>query len=224
MKKFLLFLAAAMLFMACEKKAEAPEANFSYKFKPLSVVIMDYSTGKSVTYDFGDQSTPVTISPGETITHKYNQTGRYVIKAVARNSDGDINELHSDITISAPKIYVSGMEFVRIIDEDEYFKFKLNDDGPYLIKTWIETDWLSRILYSSILPTKIRLEYPTLLENPTKHKYYTLYVYHSKTASGDGTQRLKQNITIDELLKYPDYIEKHNDADDTVVRLLLEYR
>ena len=224
MKKFLLFFATAMLFVACEKKAEAPEANFSYKFEPLSIVIMDYSTGESVTYDFGDQSTPITISPGKKITHKYNQTGRYVIKAIARNSNGDINELHCDITIPAPKIYVSGIEFARIIDEDEYFRFKLNDDGPYLVKTWVEIDWLNRILYSSILPIKVNLTSPVLLENPTKHKYYTLYVYHSKTASGDGTQRLKQNITIDELLRYPDYIEKHNDADDTVVRLLLEYQ
>ena len=228
MKKIsiLLLVVMSLIVSGCDQLLTDPIASFTYQVKqPYSVVITDNSVASRIEYDFGDDSEIITITPSEQITHKYSTSGSYIIKAVAYNSKGTKNELHKDVKISDPKVYVTGMEFVRIIDEDEYFRFSLKDDGPIIIKEWVSSGWSSNILYSAILPKKILLNGPILLENIQKHTYYTLYVYHTKDQSNkEGVPRLAQKIHIGEILSGTGYVERHNDKDDTVVRLLLTYK
>jgi len=191
--------------------------------QPLSVVINDMSSGSSVEYDFGDGSTK-TYLPNCKITYRYDKVGTYIIKAIANGTNGS-SEMHKQITINTPQIYVSGITFASVDVQDEYYRFKLDDDGPIVIKTWVGPYWTTEILYSSILPKTYMIPNPVLLEHPEKYTNYTLYVYHNSKASGNGTQCLKQNIPVaSTFLKYPEYIEKSNNSGKTKVRLLLKYQ
>lgn len=225
MKKYLILIVAVVSMAACKKNSDdvvQPNAKFScYIQSPLTLVINDASTGTSVMYDFGDGSDVVTTRPNKSIAHKYKDPGNYTINAVAV-SQGKQAVLHKKVIIPKPAIYIRGTQFIRIYDQDEYFRFKVEDDG-YVPQTIVNSGWAKNILYDAILPVTSNLPTPVLLD-PTNHSYFTLYIYHSETNSGNGTQRLKKNILVSELSSYPNYIEKHNDADNTVVRLLFEYR
>lgn len=199
------------------------KAQFSYTIlQPLSVVIEDNSTGDKVDYDFGD-NTKKQIKPGNEITHKYTKAGTYVIKAVARNSKNETSEIHKSVTINKPEVYVAGLKYKKIDYDDRYYKFKLNDDGPWVVKTWVNSSW-SDMLYSAILPYTFKFKTPVLLEHPEKYTVYTLYVYQNNKSSGDGTQCLKQDISVSDITAYPESLEVSNNSGKTVVDLMFEYK
>ena len=200
------------------------KADFTYIIQqPLIIEITDKSTGKKVDYDFGDGSATITHAPGSTFTYQYKKEGTYVIKAIAKDSKGGTNELHKSITIAKPQVYAVGIIYKKVDYDDRYYKFKLNDDGPIIIKTWVSSLW-SEMLYTAILPYTFKLKTPVLLEHPDKYTYYTLYVHQSTKASGDGTQCLKQDILSKRILSYPEYIDVSNNSGNTQVRLLFEYK
>lgn len=242
MKKYLLYLtAAAMIFCSCEKDepekqqstytppssgtttTEETKVDFIAKVvPPLTVVIKDKSTGihTNLIYDMGDGTQITKSKAGEMFEHRYKKAGQYRI--YARTGDKQ-HEAGKDVTINEPAIYAAGLTFKKVDKDGMYYRFSLDDDGPILVKTWFKSTY-TPILYNSSLPYTFTFTNSVLLENPSKHDYYTLYVHYNTKQSGDGTQCLKQQIKINKFLEYPEYIEVKNNSGNTQVRLNLGYK
>jgi len=236
--KFLMLGIVALLvccFTACNKDeptydgsgtggtVKFPSASFSLEIKqPLSVVIKDNSIADYVRYNMGNGKT-YTASPGEEFTYRYEKAGTYTITCSAHNRYAEVSERTVTIKIITPSVYFKGLVYLKVDNDEKYYKFKFNDDGPWIIKTWVES-YYTELLYNKNLPASYILKDPVLLENPTKYTYYTLYVYWNTKQSGSGTQCLKQNVKVSDIMKYPEYIEVFNDSKRTQVRILFEYK
>lgn len=206
------------------QKTIVAEAAFNYTVEqPLTLVIKDHSSGDYVTYDWGNGEKEK-YDPGVTIKYRYAQAGEYVVKAIAHGTAGDKDEQHKSVSIRNPYVYVKGITYLAIRNQDRYYRFKLDDDGPWVIKTWASMSYTKDILYDAILPSTWIFNELPLLENIEKHEYYTLYVYSATSLNGKDTQCLKQKIYASDILKYPEYIEKINTDKDMKVRLLFHYK
>ena len=170
---------------------------------------------KSLSWDFGDGKTSTVENP----IHKYSKEGSYVVTLTAKN--GTLSDrVTRNITLTAPtKCYVTGVCYVNVAYMGKYYKCKLNDDGPWVVKTWLTTGYM--------LVDSKNMDYifktPVELENMAKHEYYTLYTYWSGNTSEDGTQLLKQKIYDSEFSSYPSKISKTSDNGSTTVTVYLEW-
>lgn len=240
MKRFLLFLmAATAILCSCEKKDQVEstgtyqrptekitpgetKVQFSIMNKaPLSVIVRDQSENVStiMCYDMGDGSKVIQKNPGEKFVYRYSKAGQYIITATAATYQ---MKAQKTVTINTPSIYVIGLRYDKVDESGKYYWSKLNDDGPLIVYTKMQTNYTPSLNNSS-LPYTISFTNPALLDNPSKHSYYTLYVYWNDKQSGKGTQCLKQDIQLYKFLAYPDYIDVHNNSGNTQVRLIMGY-
>ena len=232
MKKHYLLLLLAIAIVGCEpnepypgtgyvpKKAQ-PTSNFTHTASGLTVKFTNQSKNASTYYwDFGDGKTSTEKNP----THTYTEAGTYIVALDAINGEKK-NTKRMSITVKEPtEVRIVGIRFDKVGLDGKYWSIKLDDSGPYSIKTWLETEPIR--LYQSETPQSYKLTNPTYLTNISKHKYYTLYAYWSDNSSKGFTQRLKQNIYRDTEMYngYPTEITKKNNAGDTQITLLLEWR
>lgn len=243
MKRFLLFLmAATAILCSCEKKDQVEsntstgtyekpsgeitpgetKVQFTATAKaPLSVVIQDQSENISTImyYDMGDGSKVMQKNQGERFVYRYSKEGQYIITATAAMYQ---MEAKKTVTINTPSIYVVGYSYNKVDKPGKYYWSKLDDDGPWVIYTKMQTSY-TPALNNSTLPYTVSFTNPALLDNPSKHSYYTLYVYWNDTQSGKGTQCLKQDVQLYKFLAYPDYIDVQNNSGNTQVRLIMGY-
>lgn len=200
-------------------KYEKPNAKFTYEKgnKPLEINFKSTSQNASkVQWDFGDGQT----STSATVSHKYSSAGTYTVSLTAYNGNMT-HRVSKVINVTAPeRCYATGIRYDRVEYAGKYYFSKLDDDGPWVIKTWIHTSY--------ILVDKANIYYnfatPVYLENYKKYDYYTLYTYWSNNSSKNGTQVLCQKIYTSEFASYPSEISRINNTGGTKVTLLLEWR
>ena len=200
-------------------KNEEPNAKFTYEKgnKPLEIKFKSTSQNASkVQWDFGDGQK----STSATVSHKYSSAGKYTVSLTAYN--GNMTDRVSQVvTVTAPeRCYATGIRYDRVEYVGNYYYSKLDDDGPWVIKTWISTN------YKLVDNTNMYYNFatPVYLENYKKYDYYTLYTYWSNNSSKEGTQVLKQKIYTSEFASYPSEISRINSTGGTKVTLLLEWR
>lgn len=240
MKRILFFLfAIAALFLSCtEKNAPTPggsgsggytptyvtaKAEFSCSVEqPLTVVIVGKNEGRSVTYDFGDGKSE---SHGltETIRHKYASAGTYKIRADVKGDQSTSDSYSLSISIPSPKIYITGIRYLSVDEDGEYYKATLKDDD-FWTKTWFTTNY-TPILNNSRLPYEYIFKEPIYMNDLADDDYYTLYVYHSTKGGNDsGTQCLQQSILTSRITACSQSIKVENNSGNTIVELMMDYK
>ena len=200
-------------------------AYFEYSMVGFSGVnITDKSTGKEAVYDFGDgEKKKISLPYNYLIFHSYEKVGTYTISVQATGSDGAIKTYSKQVVIKDPVTYITGIKYISVEKEYDYYKAKLVDDDIFTT-TWFTTNYTSVMLYPSVLPFTYTFNKPIEMNGLADDDYYTLYIYHNSKASGNGTQCLKQNIYSQLFSSLIPYIEVKNNTGNTVVQLLLEYK
>ena len=170
---------------------------------------------KSLSWDFGDGITSTRENP----THVYSAAGTYTVTLTATNETLK-DRATCNFTLTEPtKCYVTGVCYDEVAYLGKYYRCKLDDDGPWVVKTWVKTGYM--------LVDDRRMDYifqtPVLLENIAKHDYYTLYAYWSDNTSKDGTQLLKQKIYKSQFSGFPSKISKTSDNGSTTVWIYLKW-
>lgn len=231
-------LVAGLFFISCEQNTPTPiiipdggntppketVAYFEYSMIGFySLNIKDKSTGKEVIYDFGDGTIEKYNLPyNYLIYHGYTKLGTFTISAQVTGYDGTIKTYSQSVTIRDPKIYISGIKYISVDNDLEYYKAKLVDDD-FFTTTWFTTNY-TPILSKSSLPYTYTFNKAIEMNGLSEDDYYTLYIYHNTKNSGDGTQCLKQNISTPVFNAQLPYIEVKNNSGNTVVQLLMEYK
>ena len=195
-----------------------PKANFIYKTEaPLKVVLTNKSVyATSYEWDFGDGGSSTEMNP----THRYSSPGSYIITLVAKNPIGS-QQYRATVKITAPKVFVKGIEYKYVGKTGKYYKSVCKDDD-LITHTWWNTGY-TPMLTQSNLPYPYPFNTPVEMTGLNGDNYYTVYVYWSNTTSGDGTQILKQKMYTSLITEYPDYIDLINDNSDTWIKVLFAY-
>lgn len=232
--RFILLAIAAFAIVACqEPNAPTPGtggggaepitayADFSYSTQqPLTVIIDGKSKGRSVSYDFGDGSNPEKHGVTDKVTHRYAKAGTYKIRADVSGDKSTTDSYTMSVTLSTPKVYIDGIRYLSIDEDGEYYKAKLEKDN--LWGTYVFTTGYTDILNNSRLPYGLQFKDPVLMSGIDDD--YLLYIYHStKGGSDSGTQCLKQSISKNKFLSYPEYIRVSNNSGHTIVELVMHY-
>lgn len=220
---FILFV-LTMIVAGCKNKENEPEiveptAIFQYQIQqPLSVKFTDCSQGNpsQIKWDFGDGKTSEEKNP----THKYDAVGQYLVTLFVSNSSGE-SSVRKQITISAPKVCVSGVKLNKIGKENKYYRVECIDDD--IITSWSFKTSYTPLVSNSSLPYLFNLNNKEMTELDGDN-YYTVYVYWNTTTSGNGTQILKQKMYTSDIKKYPSEITLNSDNKDTQVSVLFSYR
>ena len=196
-----------------------PKASFTYTTQaPLTVIFSNKSTNATTyEWDFGDGSTSTDKNP----THRYSTAQSYMVTLVAKNANGS-SEYRETIKLTAPKVYVKGIEYETIGQQNKYYKSVCEDDD-FFSNTWWNTSY-TPLLNDSKLPYQYIFSSPVELTGLDGDNYYTVYVYWNNTTSGNGTQILKQKMYTSEIKEYPGYIWLINDNISTSIKVLLEYK
>lgn len=239
MKRILLFATVAVLFAACkEQNTPTPGgwsggstptetitayADFAYTTQqPLTVVINGKSKGRSVSYDFGDGGIPEKHGVTDKVAHRYAQAGTYKIRADVSGDNNTSDSYTISVTLSAPKVYIDGIKYLSVDEDGEYYKAILEEEEVFTNTTVLNTNY-TPILNNSRLPYEYILANPKLMGS-FDDDGYILYIYHStKGGSDGGTQCLKQNISKNKFLSYPEYIQVSNNSGHTKVQLTMHY-
>lgn len=196
-----------------------PTAGFTYKTEaPLKVVLTNTSTNAtSYEWDFGDGKTSTEKNP----THKYSAAGSYIITLVAKNPAGS-KQYRQTVQISAPKVFVKGIKYNYVGKKGKYYKSICKDDDLFT-NTWWNTGY-TPMLSDSNLPYSYIFANPVEMTGLSGDNYYTIYIYWSNSTSGDGTQILKQKLYKESIMLYLDEYALQNDAWDTEIAVLFEYK
>ena len=198
------------------------QANFKISVKqPLTVIVNDNSRGKKLTYDFGDGKSE-RCQIGTTITHRYDKIGTYKIRATVTGDKNTSDNYALSVNISAPKVYITGLRYIKIPEDGEYYYATLKDDD-FFTTTWFNTTYTT-VLNNSRLPYDFIFKEPVYMDGLDQDNYYTLYVYHNTKTSGNGTQCLKQNINTSAIKTYPESIRLNSDNKQTIIDLLFSYK
>ena len=231
----LLFIALSVVLNACSERyvpnnpygsgnggvsLVAPVAQFSYQIQqPLSVAFTNSSSNNpsKTTWDFGDGSTSSEYSP----IHKYAEAGSYLVTLTVYNSAGTSN-IRKNITINTPKVYVSGVKYIRVGKENNYYRALCKDDD-FFTTTWWKTTY-TPLLDNKSLPYSFNFSSPILMDGLEDDEYYTVYIYWNTKTNGDGTQILKQKIYTSSIYKYPSEIILTSDNKDTQVAVMFSYK
>lgn len=189
------------------------------------IFIKDHSTGSRVVYDFGDGTSKAeyTLPHEMLIDHLYSKYGTYTVTCTAYTSTGASNTKTASVTYKETNTYITGIEYLAVDFANEYYRATLIDDD-FFTTTWFKTNYTSAKLSSGNLPFTYKFANPVKMDGLSEDDYYTLYVYHSTSGSGDGTQCLKQNISKFAFVMNEPYIEVKNNSGNTVVHILLEYK
>ena len=197
-----------------------PTASFTFKTEaPLKVVLTNTSTNAtSYEWDFGDGTTSTEKNP----THRYESIGSYIITLVAKNPSGS-QQYRATVNIPKPKVYVTGIQYLKVGQEGKYYKSVCKDDD-FIVKTWWDTNY-TPMLRASALPYTDLFDSPVEMTGLDGDEYYTIYIYWNDKTSGNGTQILKQKLyTMEINLSYADYYHLASDANTTQIRILMSYK
>lgn len=196
-----------------------PTAKFTYKTEaPLKVVLTNTSTyATSYLWDFGDGKTSTAKSP----THRYESVGSYIVTLVAKNPSGS-QEYRATVNIPKPKVYVTGIQYVKVGQKGMYYRSVCKDDD-LVSNTWWTTKY-TPMLTSSNLPYTYTFSSPVEMTGLDGDKYYTVYVYYNDQSNGDGTQILKQEMYTSVIELYEDYYYLASDANTTQIKILMSYK
>ena len=196
-----------------------PTASFTFKTEaPLKVVLTNTSTNAtSYEWDFGDGTTSTEKNP----THRYESIGSYIITLVAKNPSGS-QQYRVTVNIPKPKVYVTGIQYVKVGQEGMYYRSVCKDDD-FLTNTWWSTNY-TPMLKASNLPYTYTFSSPIEMTGLDGDEYYTVYVYWNDKTSGDGTQILKQKMYTMAINLYEDYYYIANDPNTTQIRILMSYK
>lgn len=197
-----------------------PTASFTFKTEaPLKVVLTNTSTNAtSYEWDFGDGTTSTEKNP----THRYESIGSYIITLVAKNPSGS-QQYRATVNIPKPKVYVTGIQYLKVGQEGKYYKSVCKDDD-FIVKTWWDTNY-TPMLRASALPYTDLFDSPVEMTGLDGDEYYTIYIYWNDKTSGNGTQILKQKLyTMEINLLYADYYHLASDANTTQIRILMSYK
>lgn len=237
--RFILLAIAAFAIVACkEQNAPTPggtggggytptepitaHADFSYSIQqPLTIIIDGKNKGRSVSYDFGDGSDPEKHGVIDKVAHRYTQAGTYKIRADVSGDNSTTDSYTTSVTLSTPKVYIDGIRYLSVDEDGEYYKAKLEKDNFW--GTDVFTTGYTAILNNSRLPYGLQFKDPVLMSS-IDDDGYLLYIYHStKGGSDSGTQCLKQSISKNKFLSYPEYIQVSNNSGNTKVQLIMHY-
>lgn len=198
----------------------APTPQFTCQLKqPFVVTFTNSSSGNPTkfSWDFGDGSTSTEKNP----THKYTSTGKFIVTLTASNNAGS-NSLRKTITISEPKIYISGIKYLEVGYNSKYYKAVYKDDD-FFTTTWFNTSY-TPLLSNSMLPYEYNFSSPILMDGLKDDNYYYIYIYWNNKTNGNGTQIMKQKMYTSDIMKYPDQITLTNDNGDTKVGVMFSYK
>ena len=204
-------------------QGEGVSAYFEYEMFDNfhSLNIKDMSNGVRAIYDFGDGSATeeITLPYEYLLFHNYTKNGTYTIKCTAYGSNGASTTYSEQVIIRDPKIYITGIEYLKVDYSGEFYKAVLKDDDIFTT-TWFTTYYIC----PEEFPYTYRFSSPVEMNGLDEDDYYTLYIYHNKYYTGDGTQCLKQNIYTQVFKACLPYIEVKNNSGNTVVHLLMDYK
>lgn len=228
MKKYYLLLLLAAAIVGCNTTNDPtipsgtkPVANFTCTTSGLTVKFKNTSKyAYTYSWDFGDGKT----SSNETVSHTYSDPGTYTVTLEATNGTGRSTKTQRISVKNPTEVRVVGFRMDKVGLDGKYWYIKLEDSGPWHVETVFNTT--PHRIYKSDTPVQYTFAEPQYLSTISKQKYYTVYAYWSDNSSKGFTQRLEQKIYRDtELYKgYPTEVTKTNNAGDTQVTLLLEWR
>ena len=170
-----------------------------------------------IVWDFGDSFTSNQLNP----QHTYSEIGTYKVTLTVSNASGK-SSCWKSVTIQAPKVFVSGIQYNKVGKENMYYRAKCEDDDIFTT-TWWTTGYTS-LVSSSNLPLKYQFVSPVEMNGLKEDDYYTIFVYWNNKTNGDGTQILKQKMYTSDINKYPVSITLTNDNKDTQVSILFSYQ
>ena len=189
-------------------------APFTYQFTNLSSRMDGYK------WDFGDGS----YSLEKDATHKYAASDANYIVTLTGTKNGVKYDCRRTLVVKKPNIYISGWGLNKIPFSNMYYKMACEDNNVLSKDIKFHSQYTplldnSDIPYTYISPNKVLL-------NPSKHAYYTFYVYYTWNNSTTNNDQLvlKMQLTREQILTYqPQQVLNNGDALETELVVLFDY-
>lgn len=238
MKKFLILALATLVFVACKEQntpsqggdggttppTENANCSFTYKVDGLKVEFKNTSTNiVSYTWDFGDGHVVYNTNP--TWTYEMSGTYKVTLKGVSKSNKEYSQTQYVTVKSKVEEYIVTGYKLYSIPYNNKYYMWmcegtKTNGEEDFAFYT-IYTPKLT----SSSIPYTYNFEHPVLLEDIHSYSFYTITVQYSATQEeGAGTQCLKQQLLVSDILQKKGEYILTSDNGKTKIGILIEYR